>query len=173
MATTSLLTFEEFAQLPGEPGKMELLDGELIRLPPAKKNHSLRAHWLRDTLKGLVEGAGSTALGRVFVEMGYQIGEHNWLQPDVSIEHRDQPGIDYFEGAPALAIEIISESNLADQVQYKVQTYLANGGIEVWVVYPKTQCVWVFRKGHAEEFRGELRSEIIPGLRIDLGALFA
>ena len=34
--STSLLTFEEFEQLPDDPGKLELLDGELIRLPPAK-----------------------------------------------------------------------------------------------------------------------------------------
>ena len=39
MASTTLLTFEELEQLPDEPGKMELLDGELIRLPPAKKRH--------------------------------------------------------------------------------------------------------------------------------------
>jgi len=30
MATTTLLSFEEFEQLPDEPGKVELLDGELI-----------------------------------------------------------------------------------------------------------------------------------------------
>jgi hypothetical protein len=58
-------------------------------------------------------------------------------------------------------------------VEYKVRTYLANGGIEVWVMYPKTRSTWVFRQGHAEEFRDVLRSEIIPGLRIDLAALFA
>jgi len=33
-ATTKLLTFEEFEQLPDAPGKRELLDGELIEWPP-------------------------------------------------------------------------------------------------------------------------------------------
>ena len=37
---TLLLSFEEFEQLPDEPGKAELLDGELLRLPPAKRKHS-------------------------------------------------------------------------------------------------------------------------------------
>ena len=105
--------------------------------------------------------------------MGYKIGSRDWLVPDVSIEHANQPGDDYSEGAPALAVEIISQSNTAEQVDYKVQTYLANGAIEVWVMYPKSRSTWVFRQGHAEEFRDELRSELIPGLRIDLGVLFA
>ena len=41
---TSLMTFEEFERLPEpeQPGKCELLEGELIQLPPAKKKHNVR-----------------------------------------------------------------------------------------------------------------------------------
>ncbi len=35
MGTTALLTFEEFERLPEYPGKQELLEGDLIELPPA------------------------------------------------------------------------------------------------------------------------------------------
>ena len=115
---------------------------------------------------------GSFRLGRLHMEFGYRIGANAWLQPDVSIEHQGQPEGDYLEGAPALAVEVIGESNRAEEMDRKVQEYLSNGGIEVWLVYPKTQCVWVFRQGHAEEFRGELRSELFPGLAIDLTSLF-
>ena len=44
MGTPTLLSFEEFEQLPDEPGKLEFLDGELIQLPPAKFNHMEIAH---------------------------------------------------------------------------------------------------------------------------------
>ena len=160
--------------MPDEPGKMELLDGELIHLPPAKKRHVKTSHRLFRMLAPVVDSAGAAAgLGGLYLEMGYKIGSRNWLVPDLSIEHADQPENEYNEGAPALAVEVVSQSNTAEQVDYKVKTYLANGGIEVWVVYPKTRCVWVFRQGHAEEFRDELRSDLIPGLRIDLGALLA
>jgi len=33
-ATTTRLTFEEFERLPEQPGKRELLKGELIEVPP-------------------------------------------------------------------------------------------------------------------------------------------
>lgn len=174
MGTTTLLTFEEFEQLPSEPGKTELLDGELIQLAPAKKKHVKTAHRLRDRLKTLLENAAvSEGLGEVYVEMGYKFGPKSWLQPDVSVEHAGQPGDDYLEGAPFLAIEVISESNTAEQMDRKIKMYLANGGREVWVVYPKTQCVWVYWAGHAQEFCGKLRSEIAGGLEIDLDQLFA
>ena len=39
---TPLLTFEEFERLPDEPGKCELLKGELVQLPPAEfKQHQV------------------------------------------------------------------------------------------------------------------------------------
>ena len=42
--TTTLLTFEEFERLPDQPGKRELLEGELIELPPAELIHNRIAH---------------------------------------------------------------------------------------------------------------------------------
>jgi Uma2 family endonuclease len=174
MGAATLLTFEEFEKLPTEPGKMELLDGELIRLPPGKLKHTKIIHWLYDTLKPIVERAGAKhGLGMIYMEAGYKMGLKAWLQPDVSISYRDQPSNDYLEGAPALAIEVISESNTAEQTDRKVKTYLANGGTEVWVLYPKTECVWVFRTGHAEEFRGSLQSTLLQGSKIDLEELFS
>src|SRR5450432_1848721 len=152
MGTTTLLSFEEFEQLPSEPGKTELLDGELIQLPPAKKKHMKIAKRLSRRLEDLLENAkAAEGIDEVNVEMGYRFGARSWLQPDASVEHAGQAGDDYFEGAPLLAIEVISESNTADQMDRKIKTYLSNGGHEVWVVYPKTKCVWVFREGHAQE----------------------
>lgn len=122
--------------------------------------------------RALDRGGGAPQLGQVHMEFGYKIGPTAWLQPDVSIEYKGQTENDYFEGAPALAVEV-SESNRADQMDRKVKKYLSGGAIEVWVVYPKTQCVWVFRQGYAQEFCSELRSELFPGLTIDLDALLS
>src|SRR5450432_4179512 len=164
--TTSLLTFEEFERLPDvEAGKLEFLDGEPFHLPPAIRKHT-------EIVKRLYKILMQTSLeAQTYTEMGYKMGRTAWLQPDVSIAHAGQPSGKYFEGAPLLAVEVISESNTAEFMDRKVKRYLANGGVEVWVVYPKTQCVWVFREGHVQEFRGTLKSEIIPDLAINLTEL--
>jgi Uma2 family endonuclease len=174
MSTTTLLTFEEFEKLPDEAGKLELLDGELIRMPPPKKRHMTIAHRLLFVLKPVVDSAPAEArLGGVFVEMGYKIGAENWLRPDVSIEHSGQPCDEYLEGAPALAVEVVSESNTARDLERKQKLYLDNGGIEVWVIYPDTQTVYVYRTDNVQKFSGILRSRLIEGLEIDLKTLFA
>ena len=173
MGTTTLLSFEEFERLPDEPGKVQLLDGELIQLPPAKLKHMEVARRIHVLLVRAADKAGASAkLGEVYFETGYKFSSTAWLQPDVSIPYRDQPSGDYFESAPALAVEVISESNTAEQMDRKVNIYLGNGGAEVWLVYPKTRCVWVYREGHAEQVKGVLRSPLLPGLEIDLSQLF-
>jgi Uma2 family endonuclease len=173
MGTTTLLSFEEFEQLPDEPGKLEFLDGELIKLPPAKRRHMDVARRIYLLLvRAVAKAENSANLGEVYFETGYKFSSRAWLQPDVSIPYCDQPGGDYFESAPALAIEVISESNTAEQMDRKVNVYLTNGGLEVWLVYPKTRCVWVYREGHAEQLRDVLRSPLLPGLELDLTQLF-
>ena len=173
MGTTTLLSFEEFEQLPTEPGKVELLDGELIQLPPAKFKHMEIARRIQVLLMRAVDKAGTSArLGEVYFETGYKFSSRAWLQPDLSIPYRDHPAGDYFESAPALAVEVISKSNTAAQMDRKVNIYLTNGGLEVWLVYPNTRRVWVYREGHAEEFQSVLSSSLLPGVEIDLSQLF-
>jgi Uma2 family endonuclease len=109
---------------------------------------------------------------RVRVEAGYKIGERNWLIPDVSVMHEGQVRDRYYIGAPEIAIEVISESNTAHQIDLKRKIYLANGAQEVWVIYPKTHSVFIFREGRSEEVTGELRSESTPAARISLSDLF-
>jgi Uma2 family endonuclease len=172
MGTTTLLSFEDFERLPDEPGKDELLDGEPFHLPPAFIDHMDIVHRVFALLTAMAHRFDDR-LGRVYMETGYKIGDRNWVVPDVSVTHRDQPRSKYLEGAPVLAVEVISEANTARQIDRKRKLYLQNGAAEVWVLYPDTESVWLYRADHAQEFTGELCSEIIPGLRIDLRKLFA
>ena len=173
--TANLMTFEEFERLPDEPGKLELLDGELIRLPPAFTKHmrvSLRIYnMLQNAVRLLHEAGRAMELGEVFMETGFHIGS-GWLQPDVSISHAGQPETDYLEGAPALAIEVISDANTAEQMERKVRAYLSNGGREVWLVYPKTKSIWVYHNKSAVEVEGMLSSDLLAGVSLDLSQVF-
>jgi Uma2 family endonuclease len=165
-----LMTFEELERLPEEPGKTELLEGELIQLPPAKRSHHKLAQCFFLRLHQLVEGlradGAARGLDEVEIEMGYKIGRKpdSWLIPDVSLTHPDQPGDDYYEGAPLIAIEVISESNTAAKIDRKIEKYLANGGREVWVVYGETRRVLTHFAGRdeVEIGRAHIRSRALP-----------
>jgi Uma2 family endonuclease len=171
-AATTLLTFEQVEQLPDEPGKSELLDGELIQLPPAKLRHMDIAQRMFLLLWQFAERGTTPHLGAVNMEFGYKLGRRSWFQPDVSIAHPNQASGDYLEGAPLLAVEVVSESNRADQMHRKVKSYLANGSHEVWVVYPDTRSVVVHHAEQSSEYDNVLRPDLLPGLTIDLSELF-
>src|SRR5581483_10879531 len=120
--TTTLLTFAEFEQLPYSPGKQELIDGELIEMPPPLANHSLTAQAIFDLLRDAV---GRT---RVFMEAGFLLAGKHWLQPDVSLLWPDQPKArGYWVGAPMVAVEILSEHKSAQSVEDKLNLYFAEG----------------------------------------------
>jgi Uma2 family endonuclease len=107
------MAFEEFEQLPDTPEELELLEGELIRLPPRKRPHMEAAERLYEVLKAPVEQLRRTApqipIGRVHIEMGYLLSTkpRSWLRPDVSITSPEQPGEDFYEGAPWMVFEIV------------------------------------------------------------------
>jgi Uma2 family endonuclease len=181
MATTTsgLMTFEEFELLPEHTGKQELLQGELIELPPAKKHHDELAHRifeaLLDTLRRIRRETPARPLGKARLNSGYRVARNpdSWLIPDVSLTHPAQSGDEYYEGAPLIAVEVVSPSNTAEQIEAKIKVYLSNGAEEVWVFYPKTQSVYVHRKDGLSMVHGRLETELLPGFSLDLEPLFA
>jgi|SRR5689334_3617468 len=71
-------------------------------------------------------------------------------QPDVSVLSRERINAtdpdSYFEGAPELAIEIVSPSDAAEDLDIKTRQYLLSGARQVWIVYPTTQTVQIFSR---------------------------
>jgi Uma2 family endonuclease len=157
MHSRIMLSEEEFLNLPDIPGKRELLDGELIDLPPAKHYHSVIAKKLMYLLAAVLDKS------RVWIQDVYWLREGCWLIPDVSVSWPDQPiERGWYKGSPMLAIEIASRGNTAEELESKTALYLEHGAAEVWVLYPKTQTIVVSREhdiqriGPGETFYCEL-----------------
>jgi Uma2 family endonuclease len=173
----TLLTFEEFEQLPDQPGKRELLQGELIELPPAKLRHNRIADRLFLRLSAALEGAhsqGSAAeLGEVCREMGYKLANDAYVQPDVSITHAGQAEDEYFGGAPAIAVEIISPSNTARQMELKTTLYFQFGAREVWRINPEDRYILVYLPGkwHVVAESESVATPLLPGLALPVAEI--
>src|SRR5450631_4479228 len=175
MSTRTLVTFEQFAQFHDDGMKHELLQGEHIVVPPAKSRHTRIQQKLQDVLRPYVR---EHRLGEVHIEAGFKLSPDTWLQPDVSflrcsqIQTSDPNG--YYEGAPAIAIEVASYLNTAAQLDLKIELYFAHGSEEVWVLYPKTRKVLVHLAGGTIRTvaGSELRSDLFPGWSTEVDALF-
>ncbi len=177
MASKTLLTLEQFEQLPDDGMRHELDEGELVSTPLASLEHGA-IHAEIGCL--VVEFVDSRALGLVVASSGFQLGPDTVRGPDVSFIRADRlVGIDlerWFPGAPDLAVEIISPSESASDIAHKVEQYL-RAGAEVWVVYPRSRTVHVFepsKSARVLEAADLLKSPaLLPGFSIRVGELFA
>ena len=178
-ATTNLLSWEAFEQLPDDDWThYEILEGELISLPPPKSGHSKIATNAYEALRPLAE----RGLGRVYVEAGYKLSENppTWIQPDVSFLRASRvqaTGPDgYFLGAPELAVEIVSPSESARTLNRKVKALLAAGGGAVWVIYPEDLQVRVYLPDGTSFSRGIgdtlSAPDLLPDWQIPVAKLF-
>jgi len=66
--------------------------------------------------------------------------------PDAAyVSHEREPGIpDEYHIAPDIAVEVISPSNKPRQVNEKIESYLASGTRQVWVLYPEQRVLVLY-----------------------------
>lgn len=175
MATSAAhVTFAQFEALPDRPGKTELLDGEVLHLPPADAVHGRFVVRIYKALSKLsVECEGNDE--RVYPEMGYRMGPNraNWLQPDVSVQYLGQEEHTYLEGAPMLAVEVASKSNTPRRLARKCALYLEQGAREVWVVYTEKRIlVQHLADGAVREHAAAFATGIVGGRAFPLDTIW-
>ncbi len=170
MATRTLLTFEQFEQYEDDGMIHELIQGEHVVTPPANILRSLVRHNVHDALRPYVR---EHQLGEFYIAAGFKLSSDTFLKTDASFIRaaqiaRTKPD-GYFEGAPALAIEVASETQLG----LKMELYFAHGAEEVWVVFPQTRRVRAhFPDGPSETLATELPSALFPGWSAPVAAIF-
>lgn len=177
----SLVKLEEFQRMPEEDAyRVELVRGRIVREPRPGAEHG----WLTGQL---VERIGSFArqrgLGIVVTETGFlmSVDPPTVRGPDAAfIAAENLPTEDIPKGfwttAPDLAVEVVSPSNTAAEIQEKVLEYLASGSRLVWVVDPATRTVAAYRS--REDIRllteGDVLdgADVLPGFRLAIAELF-
>jgi Uma2 family endonuclease len=115
---------------------------------------------------------------------GFRLSRQTYLMPDVGYIRKERvPTLEgqTFEGAPDLAVEVISPNENASSVLRKTRLYLEHGAQYVWSIYPQEQVVYVstlnpdgslnLRLLNATE---ELTCEaLLPGFRLAIKDIFA
>jgi Uma2 family endonuclease len=178
MGTQTLLTLEQFDQLPIVEGvRYELDEGELATMTEPMPRHNLTRDRISRILGNFVE---QNKLGTVFAETGYQLSPETVRIPDASFVPAERMRTVDLErriaGAPAIAVEVVSPTDLAQELARKVDQYLDAGVRVVWVVYPYTREVHVFREGGAASVLGPddilEAPELLPGFAVPVAQLF-
>jgi Uma2 family endonuclease len=145
-----LVTAEEFARIPDDDHRYELVEGRVIRMSPSGSRHAVLATRIAVILTQYVD---SRNLGVVMTTGGFKIatGPDTVREPDVAFVRRDRvPGDGVPEGfwpGPAdLVVEINSPGDRKSEILAKVADYLRRGVPLVWVVDSRKQIVTTYRR---------------------------
>ena len=179
--TSRRLTYEDFAQLPDDGKRHEIIAGEYVVLPAP----SLWRQKLVTRLVLLIHAyltqhklCDDLYTGPVDVKFA----EDTVVEPDLVYVGPSRRSIladrRFIAGAPDLIVEILSPSNRDYDEQVKFGLYAANRVAEYWIADPEQRTLRIFtlRDGVYELVpieNGIARSVLLPGLEIEVPALFA
>ena len=180
MATKTLLSVEEFDRLEvPEELRYELDEGELIEM--TKPRYHPHNRIVRAIDRTLLAYVAQNPIGEILsADNLFVLGPATKRAPDLSFLTNERlqkimPGED-IEGAPDLAVEVLSPSDTAAAMRRKVKQYFAAGSRAVWLVFPESRevQVWESASGPArvlgENDLLETKS-VLPGFSVSVGEL--
>ena len=175
-----LYTAEELLTLTGDRS-YELLDGRLVEKPLGARASRIAARIVGRV--GLF--AEEQQAGTIFdSQCGYQIfaKPNHVRKPDGSFIRRgrlpnDQPPKGHVRIAPDWTLEVVSPNDTAHEVEEKISDFLEAGVSLLWLVYPLTRRIMVYRAngtvsrlGPQDELSGE---DVLPGFSLRVETIFA
>jgi Uma2 family endonuclease len=183
MVTTSTKkdwTDEEFMALPDDGQRYELVDGELQIRGNSGMEHGYVACVLTIFLGGFVH---THRLGVLCdSSTAFTMSSGNKRSPDVSFVSKDRlQGLKklpkgFFQGAPDLAVEVISLNNTFEEIHTKLVEYFESGSRLVWVIHPHEESILVYRQPQPDrllKITDQLDDEeVVPGFTLALSELF-
>ncbi len=181
MATTTLLTHEQFRALPDRDGvRLELDEGRVIEMPGPSFLHGRVQGRVFRRLENWVDQTGADYY--VSQNTGFLLHPDTERLPDVCLVS----GSSYaamekvrgaLRGAPDLVVEVISPSDTAEDQDRRTDQYFRAGTTAVWFFYSETRHVVLHRRT-GEMLRvgsGQTIQEPdwLPGLEIPVDEIFA
>ena len=173
------LTVADYLDTP-EGVRCQLLDGELILAAAPSNKHQTVAGSLFVALRHFVL---SNDLGKVWIApFDVVLSDHDVVQPDLLFVSHSWDAIitaANIQGAPDLAVEVLSPSTEGYDRGYKRELYARHGVREYWLVDPDLETIEVLTPGNGGFIRyalynrrETLTSPLLPGLAVDLAAVF-
>jgi Uma2 family endonuclease len=175
------LTFDDLKRMrESSNDRLELIDGELFVTPSPTTIHQRVIRRLHRLLEEAIIEAG---IGEFFpAPYDVKLADGSIVQPDlvaVLTERFALIATDGIEGVPDFIVEVVSPSSKTHDRVRKRELYARHGVSEYWLVDPDARNITIFSDPREGQFRSERAindmavSELIPGLSVDLKALFA
>jgi len=181
--STRRLTYADFRRFPNDGRRHELINGEHAVTASPNKRHQRLSVRLTVALGVFLD---ANPIGEVYhAPLDCVLSFFDVVEPDLLVVTDEQREIltkRNVKGAPALVVEILSDSSQARDKRTKRALYERVGVKEYWVIDPDTDCVSVYRRGASGQFRfpetlaasnaDTLMTPLLPGFGLDLVKFF-
>ncbi len=167
------LTFADFLDLVPEDQKADLIDGVIYLASPENRDYNQLKLWLSTLLSLFLE---HRRLGTLFADkFAYRLSDRTAPEPDLAFVSNDRLHLvqnGFMDGAPDLAVEIISPDSVHRDYEDKRRRYEEAGVREYWIVDPAEQSAMFLsltESGFVEALPEEhvFRSRVLPSLELD------
>ncbi|MCY4062660.1 MAG: Uma2 family endonuclease [Chloroflexi bacterium] len=161
---------------------LELVEGVIIEMPKPKRIHGVVVAELTFRLTAYVK---ENDLGEVtagdpgFVLERNEYGRDTVRGLDIAFVSKSKdlgpPDFTWYELGPDLAVEVISPSNKADDIHFKVTQLLEAGTRLIWLVYPKRRTVVAHTAEGAKTLRQDdtlSGGDVLPGFKLRVSKIF-
>ena len=173
-------TYKEYAALPNDGHRYEIVDGVLYMTPSPTEWHQTVAGRIFRLLAAHVEDNG---LGRVYIApLDVELAPYVVVQPDILVilnENRDRITMSRIIGAPDVVVEVTSPGTAAYDRREKQDAYARAGVPEYWIVDPSAQTVDVlvlstglYRSLGVFEGSTLFPSQVLPGFAVKVEKFF-
>lgn len=176
--TTQLMAAEELMRLEG-PNRHELIKGELLTMPPPGDEHGAVTMNLTLPLALHVKENNLGVLRAAETGFKLETNPDTVLAPDIAFIARERVGprmTGYRDGAPDLAVEVMSQWDSRIKTARKAALWLELGARSVWIVNPRQRTVEVCSVDGAKRLfheTDELVDDTVPGFRVKVSEIFA
>lgn len=174
-------TYADYAALPDDGRRYEIIDGVLYVAPSPRRAHQAANRWFVYYLTEHVQRAG---LGEVFgAPFDVELSPNTVVQPDVVVVLQENASIitdTHIVGAPDLVVEVASPGSVGYDRRIKQDAYVRTGVREYWYADPAARTIEVLvlegdRYSSAGVFvdRSRLLSRVLPGFPVRVEQFFA
>jgi Uma2 family endonuclease len=174
MSAKTLISVEQFDTLEEEEFRYELDEGELITLTRPGTDHGRIERRLLMALQTYLDHRGG---GEAFgPDILFALGPNTKRAPDVSVVLREIGSVKEIQGAPDIAIEILSPSNTKQGMRRKLAQFFAAGCKLAWLIDPQTRTVEVWESAAAPSRTllesDSLETPLLPSFTHPIAKLF-
>lgn len=177
MATKTAFTYADYAAIPADGLRHEIIDGDHFVNPAPNLSHQHVSRHLQFQLMTEIELKGLGVVLNAPVDL--QLSRHDIVQPDLVYVSKARQTIltpTKINGVPDLVVEILSPSNTKYDTEIKRRLYERCGIPEYWIVNPEDQTLLqlVLEGGVYREVvcEAEVVMAVNPYARVNLGRVW-